>query len=67
MAAYNIEDLVISLEWTLGGEDAMLQAPIFACLPRVQCAKCFGGFHEALQNPAQTSPLWNPSFSLYAL
>jgi hypothetical protein len=48
MAAYNIEDLVISLEWTLGGEGAMLQAPIFACLPRVQCSKCFGGFHEAL-------------------
>jgi hypothetical protein len=48
MAAYNIEDLVISLEWTLGGEGAMLQAPIFACLPRVQCAKYFGGFHEAL-------------------
>jgi hypothetical protein len=48
MAAYNVEDLVISLEWTLGGEGAMLQAPIFACLPRVQCSKCFGGFHEAL-------------------
>ena len=48
MAAYDIEDLVISLEWTLGGEGAMLQAPICACLPCVQCSKYFGGFHEAL-------------------
>ncbi|CAN1525275.1 hypothetical protein MCEGE11_01225 [Sphingomonadaceae bacterium] len=48
MAAYNIEDLVISLEWTLGGEGAMLQAPIFACLLRVQCSKCFCGSLEAL-------------------
>ena len=53
MAAYSIEGLVISLGRTLGGEGAMLQAPIFACLPRVQCAIYFGGFHEALQNPAQ--------------
>ena len=43
MAAYSIEDLVVSLEWTLGGEDAMLQAPIFTRLPRVQCSKCFDG------------------------
>ena len=47
MAAYSIEDLVISTEWTLGGEGAMLQAPIFACLPRVQRSKCFGGFRLA--------------------